>query len=401
MDAGITAAARALDAGDVISALCFVAARSDASALALRGIAMARLGELPAARAALLRAARAFGSDAHACARCTVARAEVELAMRRLAHPTDLTVAIAALDHAGDRRNAAWARLVEARRAIVLGQLDAAERWLSQVPDRELPPVVLAVRALAELEVALRRLDGPRARAAVVRAEALARVTLLEGLQAEIAEAAHALDQVVARVRSPAGIHDARLEDLAPLSASGALVVDACQRRLSRGTDTCDLRTRPLPFALLRALGEAHPGDVPRDALSRVLFDTRRPDESHRVRLRVEVGRARKLVRGLCGIVATEHGFRLEVERHVVVISPLDASEGADVLALVESGGDAWTAASLAAALGCGVRRVQRVLKELSSAGRVTSHGSGPARRWTAPPRIASHLLLPGLLLVR
>ncbi len=320
--------------------------------------------------------------------------------MRHLARPTDLTGAIDALERSGDGRNAAWARLVEARRSIVLGRLDAAERALERVPERDLPPVVLAVRALAELEIALRRLDGGRARAAVRRAEDLAHGARFPALTAEIAQAAQALDRVVARVRSPAGVTDARLADLDALALSGALVVDACRRRLVRGPVARDLRSRPSPFALLRALGEAHPGDVSRDRLAAILFGARRPDASYRVRLRVEVGRARQLARGLCRIVATEQGFRLDAGGDVVVVAPPDASEGADVLALVESG-EAWTAASLAAALGCGVRRVQRALKELAAQGRVTSLGSGRARRWTASPRIASHLLLPGLVLVR
>jgi tetratricopeptide (TPR) repeat protein len=400
MDAGITAAARALDAGDVIAALQLVTTRSDPAALALRGIAMARLGELAAARACLQRAAQAFAGDRHARARCTLARAEVELAMRNLARPTDLTEVIDALERSGDARNAAWARLVEARRAIVLGRLGDAERSLDQVPERDLPPVVLAVRSLAELEVALRRLDGSRARAAVTRAEALARSTRFPALEAEIARAAQALDRVVARVRSADGAWDARLEDLGALAASGALVIDACRRRVGRGPVTRDLRARPSPFALLRALGEAHPRGVARDRLAAILFGAGRPNESHRVRLRVEVGRARGLVRGLCRVVATEQGFRLDAEAHVVVLAPPDESEGADVLALVESG-EAWSAASLAAALGCGTRRVQRALKDLAAAGRVRSHGRGRARRWTAAPRIASHLLLPGLLLMR
>ena len=400
MDAGITAAARALDSGDVVTALGLVAARTDPAAIALRGVAMARLGELEAARACLRRAALAFGDDRRARARCTVARAEIELAMRHLARPTDLASSIEVLERAGDARNAAWARLVEARRAIVLGRLDAAERSLERVPDRDLPPVVLAVRALAEIEVALRRLDGRRARTAVRRAEELARAARFPALAAEIAQAAQALDRVVATVRSRTGVTDARLEDLDTLAASGALVVDACRRRLICGPIEQDLRARPSPFALLRALGEAHPGDVHRDRLAAILFGARRPDPSYRVRLRVEVGRTRRLVRGLCRIVATEQGFRLDAGGDVAVIAPPEESPGADVLALVDSG-EAWTAASLAAALGCGVRRVQRALKDLAAAGRVTPHGRGRACRWTAAPRIASHLLLPGLVLVR
>jgi hypothetical protein len=402
VDAGITAAARALDAGDCLTALKLVAARPDAPALALRGVAMARLGELGAARALLRHAARAFGDDPRARARCLVASAEIELADRDLARPADLTEAVQALSAAGDARNAAWARLVLARRAILLGRLDEAEGWLAAVPGGggDAPPVIAAVRALADLEVALRRLDATRARAAVERAEALGRTTRLPALEAEIAAAREALDRVVARARTREGAREIRLEDLAALAGEGALVVDACRRRVARGSVARDLRKRPAVLALLRALAATHPDGVPRDVLAATLFGARRPDASYRSRLRVEVGRARVLVRGLAGVVATADGYRLETPARVVVLEPPDDAEGADVLALVESGG-AWTAASLAAALGCGVRRVQRALKALDEAGRVRGIGRGPSRRWAAAPRIASHLLLPGLLLVR
>jgi hypothetical protein len=50
MDSLITAAARALAAGDPLGALKRVALREDAPALALRGIAMAQLGDLARAR---------------------------------------------------------------------------------------------------------------------------------------------------------------------------------------------------------------------------------------------------------------------------------------------------------------------------------------------------------------
>jgi tetratricopeptide (TPR) repeat protein len=400
MDAGITAAARALDAGDAITALRLVGARSDAAALALRGVAMARFGELAAARAYLRRAARAFHDDRHARARCRVATTEIELAMRDLARPTDLARSIADLERAGDTRNAAWARVVAARRAILLGLLDEAEAWLAAVPDADLPPVLGSGRALAELEVALRRLDGRRARAAVARAQALVDPARFPALAEEIERAAKALDQTVARVRRGDDVRDARMEDIAALESSGALVVDACRRRLARGSARLDMRAQPALFALLAALAEGHPAGVPRDRLAAMLFGARRVDDSYRSRLRVEVGRARKLARGLTGIAATKDGFRLEVEGDVVLLEPPGDAPGADVLALVESGG-AWTAASLAAALGCGVRRVQRALKELDGLGRVRATGRGPAQRWTASPRIASHLLLPGLLLPR
>jgi hypothetical protein len=53
MDSLITAAARALARGDPLGALNRVALRDDAPALALRGIAMAQLGDLVRAKALL------------------------------------------------------------------------------------------------------------------------------------------------------------------------------------------------------------------------------------------------------------------------------------------------------------------------------------------------------------
>jgi tetratricopeptide (TPR) repeat protein len=400
VDAGVTAAARALDAGDVIRALGFVAARSDAAALSLRGIAMARLGELDAARAHLRRAEKLFGEDEGSWARCRVARAEVELAMRRLEKEPELDRAIRVLERLGDTRNAAWAELVAARRAIVLGRADDAERYLAKLDGQALPPIVLAVRALAELEIAVQRLDGRAARAAVARATELARVSKITALAAEIAKAANMLDRVVALVRSRGVVREARLDDVSELVVSGALVVDACRRRVFHGAESRDLSARPVPFAILRALAEAYPDDVGRDELAAIAFGARHPNESHRVRLRVEIGRARGLIRGLGDAVATSRGYRLASDAEVMVMSLVDETGGADVLSLVESGG-AWTASSLAAALGCGVRRVQRGLAELAREDRVRSIGMGRAKRWVAAPRIASHLLLPGLLVAR
>lgn len=112
MDSLITAAARALAAGDPFGALNRVALRDDAPALALRGIAMAQLGDLARAKLLLRRAARAFGArEAVARARCIVAEAEVALASRDLGWPAKtLDTACATLEAHGDHVNAAHAR---------------------------------------------------------------------------------------------------------------------------------------------------------------------------------------------------------------------------------------------------------------------------------------------------
>src|SRR5690242_8014655 len=105
MDSMMTAAARALATGDALGALNRVALREDAPALALRGIAMAQLGDLARARELLRRAARAFGvKERLARARCVVAEAEIALVSRDLGWSADrLDAAREVLEECGDR----------------------------------------------------------------------------------------------------------------------------------------------------------------------------------------------------------------------------------------------------------------------------------------------------------
>ena len=108
MDSMIAAAAQALAAGNPLGALDRVALRDDAPALALRGIAMAQLGDLVRARALVKRAQRAFAPrEVLARARCVVAEAEIALASRELGWPVKaLETARVTLEHHGDRVNA-------------------------------------------------------------------------------------------------------------------------------------------------------------------------------------------------------------------------------------------------------------------------------------------------------
>jgi tetratricopeptide (TPR) repeat protein len=142
MDSLITAAARALAAGDPLGALNWIALRDDAPALALRGIAMARLGDLVRAKALLRRAARVFGpNEAIARARCVVAEAEIALVSRDLSWPAKaLDAARATLEEHDDRVNAAHARYLEVRRLLLIGRLDQAERTLTELDPSPLPP---------------------------------------------------------------------------------------------------------------------------------------------------------------------------------------------------------------------------------------------------------------------
>jgi tetratricopeptide (TPR) repeat protein len=400
MDSLIAASARALAAGDALGALKRVALRDDPPALALRGIAMAQLGELARARELLRRAARAFGSHEElARARCVVAEAEVALALRDVggsARP--LAAAAATLDAHEDRANALQARLIAVRRLLLLGRLDEANAVLSQLDVRGLPPSPAAVAALAAAELAMRSLRISEARAALERAHDAADRARVPALQAEVRDARAALDRPAARSLSAGGERLLRLDEVAALLASDAVVVDACRRGVGAGAAWQPLARRPILFTLAFALAEAWPGDVERDELIARAFRTRRPDETHRARLRVEIGRLRALLKNMAGIEATPRGFSLAPlgASEVVVLAPPIEGEQASLLALL-SDGAAWSTSALALALDASQRTVQRALAELETDGRVRSIGQARARRWLAPPLggFTTILLLP------
>jgi hypothetical protein len=184
------------------------------------------------------------------------------------------------------------------------------------------------------------------------------------------------------------------------LYASGALIVDACRRGVRSGATWLPLARRPILFALAQALGAAWPGDADRRVLIERAFRTRRPDETHRARLRVELGRLRKLVDPLARIEATDRGFRLVPHsEHVVVLLPPIDGEQASLLALLADGA-AWSTSALALALDTSQRTVQRALAESEAAGRVRSIGRARAKRWLSPPLagFTTMLLLPASL---
>jgi hypothetical protein len=405
MDSLIAASARALAAGDALGALKRVALRDDPPALALRGIAMAQLGEHPRARELLRRAARGFGAHEElARARCVVAEAEVALAVRDLgSSPRSLAAALATLEAHADHANALQARLIAARRLLLLGRLDQAEAALARLDARGLPPALAAVAELTAAELALRSLRIAPARAALTRAQEAAERARVPALLAEVAEARAALERPAARRLFTGGEQALRLDQVAALLASDALVVDACRRGLGVGTgDTWrPLARRPVLFALARALAEAWPGDIDREALIACAFRSHRPNESHRARLRVEIGRLRALVTELAQIEATARGFVLRPldERAVVVLAPPIDGDQASLAALLADGA-AWSTSALALALGDSQRTVQRALAELEAAGRVRSIGQARARRWLAPPLagFTTILLLPAAL---
>jgi len=400
MDSLISAAARALAAGDALEALKRVALREDPPALALRGIAMAQLGEHGRARELLRRAACGFGAhETLARARCVVAAAEVALAQRDLAGaPRELLAAMHVLDAAGDRGNARQARLVAARRQLLLGRLDEAAALLAPLDGQTLPPLAAAVAALATAELALRSLRLAPARAALARGREAAARSGVPALQAEVEAAAAALDQGAARRLIDGTWQPLRLHEVAALLDAGGLVVDACRHRLRAGALQLDLARRPLLFTLLRALAESWPGEADRDALIARAFRIRGADETHRVRLRVEIGRLRALVKPAAGIEATPRGFALRAP-DVTVLAPPTDGEASALLALLADGA-AWSTSALALALGESQRNVQRELAALEAQGRVRAIGQARARRWLAPPLtgFTTILLLPAAL---
>ncbi len=403
MDSLISAAASALAVGDPLRALNCVALREDAPALALRGIAMAQLGDLAQAQTLLKRAARAFGArQPVAHARCIVAQAEIAFVSRDLGWPVKaLAAAQTMLEQHGDVINAVHARHLQARRSLLLGTLDDAERMLSPIDTARLPPLRQAAHEMILASLAMQRLRIAPARAAFARAQAAADRSGIAALKAEVETAARRLDTPVARLIIRGQERPVLLEDVQALLASGALVVDACRRVVRRGKMVVPLTTRPVLFALIRALAEAWPNNVCRTALLKAAFQARKVDESHRARLRVEIGRLRQLLQPLADIEATQPGFVLR-PRHGsevnVLAWPVEEVHGA-VLAFLADG-EAWSSSALALALGMSQRTVQRSLDALAADGKVQWFGRARARRWTTSsvPGFTTIMLLPALL---
>ncbi|QVQ27806.1 helix-turn-helix domain-containing protein [Achromobacter deleyi] len=406
MDFLIASAARALAAGDPLGALNHVALRGDAAALALRGIAMAQLGDLICARTLLRGAARAFGpKDAAARARCVVAEAEIALASRDLGWPEKaLDAARATLQAHGDFINAAHACQLKARRQLLLGRLDEAERSLASLDTGSLPWASRAIQELIAAGIAMRRQRAKAARAALTRAELAASHAGIPALMAEVQSACQALNTPAARLLGQGAEQPLLLDDVEALLASGTIVVDACRHAVRDADAAIALAGRPVLFALARALAEAWPHDVPREALIAQAFRTRYFDETHRARLRVEIGRLRTAIRKLAGVSATQRGFVLKPAggRPVAVLArpadDADPDQGALLAFLAD--GESWSSSALALVLGASQRTVQRALDALADAGKVQPFGHGRARRWMTPPMpgFASSLLLPGIL---
>jgi hypothetical protein len=400
MDSLITAAALALAAGDPLGALKRIALRDDAPALALRGIAMAQLGDLVRAKALLRSAASAFGPrEAVARARCVVAEAEIALASRDLSWPAKaLDAARATLEAHGDGVNAAHARYLEARRLLLIGRIEEAERTLAKVDPAPLPPASRTAHELLVAGIGIRRLRTKAARAALGRAESAARQARIPALTAEVESALLVLNTPAARLIASGDERPLLLDEVEELLASKAFIADACRNVVRHAGTVISLAKRPVLFALARALSEAWPGDVPRDMLIARAFRLKIADESHRARLRVELARLRTVLRPLAHVSATKRGFALAPRRarEVVVLALPVEEEHAAVLAFLTDG-ESWSSSALALALATSQRTVQRALDSLAATGKVQSFGRGRARRWLTPPvpGFTTSLLLP------
>ena len=364
---------------------------------------MAQLGDLVRAKALLRSAARGFGPrESVARARCVVAEAEIALVSRDLTWPAKaLHSARLTLEQHGDRVNAAHAGYLEVRRLLLIGRLDEAEAALAELAPAALPPALRTTHELVVAGIAVRRVQTKVARAALVRAERVARDAGIPSLIAEVGTAFHVLSAPAARLIANGEDRLLLLEEVEALLASHAFIVDATRHVVRHTHTVVSLSGRPVLFALARALGEAWPGDAPRDVLIARAFGSKFTDESHRARLRVEVGRLRNTLEALADVSATKRGFTLTPRRArevVVLARPVD-EEHADVLAFLGDG-ESWSSSALALALGASQRTVQRALDSLAAAGKAQAFGRGRARRWTTPPvpGFTTTLLLPAPL---
>jgi hypothetical protein len=364
---------------------------------------MAQLGDLVRAKALLKSAARAFGArEAVARARCIVAEAEIALVSRDLTWPERaLHSAGETLEAHGDRANAAHARYLDVRRLLLIGKLDEAEAALADIDPKTLSGVLRTTHELVVAGIAVRRIRTTEARTALVRAEQIARGARIPALIAEVETAFRVLDTPAARLIRGGEERLLLLEEVEAVLASNAIVVDATRHIVRDRQKVVSLAGRPVLFALARALGEAWPGDASRPMLISCAFGSQFTDESHRARLRVEVGRLRSKLEPFGEVSPTRSGFVLAPKRGrevVVLARPVDEEHG-DVLALLADG-ESWSSSALALALGESQRTVQRALDALAAAGKVQGLGKARARRWTTPPvpGFTTTLLLPAPL---
>jgi hypothetical protein len=297
--------------------------------------------------------------------------------------------------------NTAHARYLQIRRLLLIGRLDDAEVLLDTLDPATLPPVLRAAHEMVLAGIAIRRLHAQAAHHALTRAEQAARLANIPALLAEVEQVALILKAPVARLLTRGTERSLVLADVEALLASKTLVIDACRFAVRGVGMSVSLATRPVLFALLRTLAQAWPGDVSRQALVAGAFRLKLSDDSHRARLRVEIGRLRAALKPLAAVNATPRGYALValVSDEVAVLAQPVEEKHAAVFALLADG-ESWASSALALALGSSQRSVQRSLEALAASGKVQSFGRGRARRWMLPPipGFATTLLLPAPL---
>jgi hypothetical protein len=287
------------------------------------------------------------------------------------------------------------------RRLVLIGRIDEAEKAIARLDPALLPPALRTAHELVIAGIDMRRLRTKAARAALGRAERAVQVARIPALVAEVESARAVLDTPAARLLKSGAERPLLLDEVETLLASKALIVDACRYIVRQERKTISLAKRPVLFTLARAIGEAWPEDVPRDTLVARAFRLKLADESHRARLRVEMGRLRSVLKPLAEVSATKRGFALVPHnaREVVVLARPVEEKHATVLALLADG-ESWSTSALALALAASQRTVQRALDSLALARKVQAFGQGRARRWMTPPLsgFTTMLLLPAAL---
>jgi tetratricopeptide (TPR) repeat protein len=383
MDSALEHAARALARFEPLAALQGVALREDTEALALRGIALAQLGEFQSSRRLLDRASKGFGSrEPLQRARCLLASAEVLLALRDTkAALRRLETALDAFQVSRDRDNTVFTRLQLARLFLLTGKLDECERALKRADVTRAAPSRRALHAMLRADLALRRSRIGEARIAFREAYRAARSARILPLLAEIERAQQALDSPVATLSTNSQERTLTRAELCTRSDRNELLIDAARKRIQSGDAAVELRSRPVLFALLLTLAERFPAGAARGELITNAFGMKRGSDSLRARLRVELARLRRLLRPFASIEATDLGFRLRTEARVAVVKPLKSGPDDAVLALLVDG-EAWPTSALATALGTSQRSVQRSLNALSARGAVRAFGRGRMQRW-------------------
>lgn len=378
------AAARLLGAGAPFEALQLVALRDDATALALRGIALAQIGDLERG-GKLLRKAHASFPDSNrlAKARCNLAEAEIRIALRDFRTASHLiTGLVTALDSLQDAYNAMYALQIEARLLMLTGRIGEARKRLETIVPIAMPAALRSGHLLLRAELAARRLRAREAELLLADAVALAGEHAM--LRAQAAALRGALERPVARTAAGGLLV---LREVEELLEGGALVIDLGRLMLRCDDMQTDFASRPVLFGLLQILAEHWPADATRDMLVERVFGARDVDDGYRNRLRVEIARLRRYVAGTADIRSTARGYRLVPlgSRDVAVLSPPVASPEARLLALL-SDGEAWSSFALASALGASQRSVQRALAALAREGQARPVGNGRSRCWVARP---------------